>query len=308
MSEKTTHFIKNVPQQEMDGYYALFEKRANRSSVQQVKYLTFGNIVIKIENHIEHFVAPIETQLAYCISNTAEAYDYRFVIWKDDVNFLLADSVQVAAKLWFSLKNSDNSDIKIDLEENRVEAYNPNTRTYYLSWNTDPDDFVPKMGHLFVRQLYGVVATDEQRWVHAAAVGISDCGVLLCARGGGGKSTLAVSAMLNGFQYVADDYVILSKTEGGQLYAHSIYSTINLTPQMQNKMEGLKAKYMNNSYWQPHKQTLDIREHHDRFVKKLPIKAVVFPRINDFYPAAEHRFAILSYCQFLRLNLDNMNV
>jgi hypothetical protein len=161
-----------------------------------------------------------------------------------------------------------------------LSAYNSETKTYYFAQNEKFSiDIIRKMGHLFAVQINAMMKDSDMALVHAAAVGIDDKGVLICARGEGGKSTLSISAMLEGFQYVSDDYLILSKTD--QLYAHPIYSFTNIFPQTQAKMVGLKSKLMWDSYWRPQKQTLDISAHHDSFVKKLPIKAVIFPRIAD---------------------------
>jgi hypothetical protein len=135
------------------------------------------------------------------------------------------------------------------------------------------------MGHLFVKQLSNIALIHNQALVHSAAVGINNQGVLICARGGGGKSTLAISALLNGFQYVSDDYVIMRKAEDGQMYVYPIYSTINLFPSMQQQLKGLNAKIVHKSYWQPEKNTLEISAHHSQYVDKLPINTVIFPQI-----------------------------
>jgi hypothetical protein len=280
--EGNTHHIKNVSKKEMDGYYALIEKRAVKSCTGQVKYLTLGNLTLKIENCVEELATHIETQLAYCLKDEADSYDCTFFIWKDDVKSYVTDFAQGTPGLVLYQKNSNIHTIEIYTEENKLSAYNPETKTHYFSIGDFSVDLIRKMGHLFVKQLSDIAQmAADHALVHAAAVGIDDQGVLICARGGGGKSTLAVSAMLAGFQYVADDYVILSKTEAGQLYAHPIYSTINLFPSMQEQLDGLNAKFIHKSYWQPDKNTLDISAHHDRFVHQLPVNVVIFPQIGN---------------------------
>ena len=46
--------------------------------------------------------------------------------------------------------------------------------------------------------------------LHAAVIGRSGAGVLLAGRGGAGKSTLALACVGHGFDYVSDDYCLLS--------------------------------------------------------------------------------------------------
>jgi hypothetical protein len=306
-----TNYIKNISKEEIDNYYALFEKRANQNNgIAHIKYLRLGNVTVKIENYVPELVQPIETQLAYCISDKADSQDYTFFIWKDDVKSFVADFAKEATHLLFYPKNAEKPAIEISLPDNSLKAYNTETKSHYISSNNFPDDFVPKMGHLFVRELYSLAKTDNQSLVHAAAVGIDDNGVLLCARGGSGKSTLAVSALLDGFQYVADDYSILSRTAEG-VYAYPIYSTINLFPQMQAKMQHLQAEIMYPNYYQPLKNTLSIHAHHANFVKRLPIKAVIFPKIATVkFPSIEPMDkgkAIVQMIHSTMLQLDKTN-
>jgi hypothetical protein len=135
------------------------------------------------------------------------------------------------------------------------------------------------MGHLFVKQINKLSRTPEQMLIHSAAIGVDNKGVLIAAKGGGGKSTLAVSAMLGGFRFVAEDYVILNKTETG-LWAYPIYSTINIDPEMLVQMPNLKANILWNSWWKPEKLTVDISAHSNSFAEKLPVNAVIFPKID----------------------------
>lgn len=62
--------------------------------------------------------------------------------------------------------------------------------------------------------------------VHGGAVGVGGRGVLLIARGGGGKSTLSASCLLSGMDYVADDYVLVSAE--GPLRAVPMFSTLKM--------------------------------------------------------------------------------
>jgi hypothetical protein len=312
--EGTTNYIKNISKEEMDKYFLFFEKRAkktiNSTSKLYIKYLTLGNITIKIENYVPELIEPIETQLGYCLNDQADTYDKVFYILKDDIKSHVVDFAQDADKLYFIPKHSEKSMIAFNLKENEARAYNPETQTHYFVFHDYSIDIVRKMGHLFVRELYELAKTETQHLVHAAAVGINDFGVLLCARGGGGKSTLAISALLDGFQYVSDDYSIVSRTAEG-VYAYPVYSTINLYPLMQEKMPRLQAEIMYPSWWQPGKNTMSIHAHHGSFVNKLPIKAVVFPKIADVeLPSIEPMDkgkAIVQMIHSTLLQLDNVN-
>ena len=71
--------------------------------------------------------------------------------------------------------------------------------------------------------------------VHGAAVGADGRGVLLAARSGGGKSTLAASCLLSGMDYVADDYVLVNAE--GPLRAMPIFSTLAVNPDTKERLD-----------------------------------------------------------------------
>jgi len=97
--------------------------------------------------------------------------------------------------------------VEVDDKAGRIRAYDENTKTHYVAWrSTDVADLM-KDGHLFVQQLYRICNTPTRHLVHGAVAGISGNGVLFCARGGRGKSTLTVKALIDGFDYVSDDFL-----------------------------------------------------------------------------------------------------
>jgi hypothetical protein len=63
----------------------------------------------------------------------------------------------------------------------------------------------------------------EMATLHAAAIGRNGSGVLLAGRGGAGKSTLALACVGHGFDYVSDDYCLLSFDPEPR--AHNLYTT-----------------------------------------------------------------------------------
>ena len=137
-----------------------------------------------------------------------------------------------------------------------------------------------KEGHFFVQALFRILNLPTSSLVHGACVGLNGSGVLLCARGGGGKSTLTVKAMLEGFEYVSDDYMILDM-DRGNLYASPIYSFVALSPHMYNEMydDLNKAHFLGISSWKG-KYVLDISDYADRFRRHYPVKAMLFPEID----------------------------
>lgn len=137
-----------------------------------------------------------------------------------------------------------------------------------------------KEGHAMFQSFFHILNQPSYSFVHGACVGLEGTGVLMCARGGGGKSTLSVQAMLKGFDYVSDDYLIL-REEGDGLSASPIYSFITLSPEMYERMyDDLdRARFLGVSPWKG-KYIFDISAFADRFNRNYPVKALLFPEIN----------------------------
>ena len=138
-----------------------------------------------------------------------------------------------------------------------------------------------KDGHFFVQALFRVLNQDSCSLVHGACIGRNGNGILMCARGNGGKSTLSVMSMLRGFDFVSDDYLILEK-DGDGLFASPIYSFITLSPQMYERMfDDLdRARFLGISSWKG-KYVLDISGYGERFREHYPVKALLFPEITS---------------------------
>jgi hypothetical protein len=74
------------------------------------------------------------------------------------------------------------------------------------------------------RALFDTLATRlDMTTLHAAVIGRSGAGVLLAGRGGAGKSTLALACVGHGFDYVSDDYCLLSLHPEPRAY--NLYNT-----------------------------------------------------------------------------------
>ena len=137
-----------------------------------------------------------------------------------------------------------------------------------------------KEGHYFIQALFRILNLRSSSLVHGACVGQDGAGVLLCSRGGGGKSTLTVKALLKGFEYVSDDYLILDSS-AGNLNASPVYSFVALSPIMYEEMydDLNKAHFLGVSPWKG-KYVFDISGYEDQFRRHYPVKALLFPEID----------------------------
>ena len=173
-----------------------------------------------------------------------------------------------------------NPVVRINNIEGIISAFDAKNNVYYYGVkDLHPEEFI-KQGHIFVQIFNKILKTPNSHLVHGAVVGVDNKGVLLCAKGQRGKSTLAVLSMMQGFDYVSDDYLVLEK-EGAELYSYPIYSIITLSPRMYNELyHDLKGKFVSNNARRD-KYVIDINAYHQTFRDKYPIKVCMFPQIVD---------------------------
>lgn len=136
--------------------------------------------------------------------------------------------------------------------------------------------------HICALNFARLADTPTSVMIHGACVGVEGKGVLLCARGGRGKSTLTVTSLFKGFEYVSDDYMILKKGGDTILTASPIYSSTALTPEIYDRLydcmgptrfiglNGRMNKYM-----------LDVSGWRDQVRWNYPVHACLFPEITS---------------------------
>lgn len=151
---------------------------------------------------------------------------------------------------------------------------------YYGTSSYEPDRWL-REGHVFVQMLFRILnSLPNASLVHGACLGLNGHGLLMCARGNRGKSTLAITALLKGFEYVSEDYLIL-QSENGCLTASPIYSIVTLSPQMYDALyqDFGKARFVGVSSWKG-KYVFDITGYSDALRRHYPVRACLFPDID----------------------------
>lgn len=134
--------------------------------------------------------------------------------------------------------------------------------------------------HVFALNFARLVDTPLSAMIHGACVGVAGKGVLLCARGGRGKSTLTVTSLFQGFEYVSDDYMVLKKEVGQALTASPIYSSTALTPEIYDKLyDCLGPSRFIGLNGRMNKYMLDISGWRAQVRRDYPIHACFFPEI-----------------------------
>lgn len=112
--------------------------------------------------------------------------------------------------------------------------------------------------------------------LHGAVVGVNGRGVLLAAHGGGGKSTLSVSCLLAGMDFVADDYFLVNTH--GPLYAMPIETIVKLHADMMEQLTpAMPIVWTDIS--RNNKKIMDASGY--EFSKALSVEAIICPKIEN---------------------------
>lgn len=264
------------------------------------KYIDLGVKVIRIVSYDKEFLPHIERQMTYVLRDSADHYDETLVIFRvDDINAVaraLDDKFDPKKNMrlrldmlyskWrypsISIFDDDYSAVNPVISINGyacvIEAHDKSAHTYYYGVkDLAPEEFI-KQGHCFVQPINNLIKTNTVNIAHGAIIGFNNNGLLMCARGQRGKSTLTVHAMMHDFEYVSDDYQILENKDG-QLLSYPIYSIITLSPTMYSELyDDLKGKFVSNNA-RKDKYVINIAGYHDQFRKAYPIRLCLFPEI-----------------------------
>lgn len=124
--------------------------------------------------------------------------------------------------------------------------------------------------------LHACLSRHGLQLIHAAAVGTASGCAILAGQGGSGKSTTAIACVIDGMNYVADDYCLLG--EGPR--AHSLYNSAKLDWDAVDRMPEIRSA-ISSAQAGDEKALLFVHEYlADQVQASLPIKALLVPRIT----------------------------
>lgn len=115
--------------------------------------------------------------------------------------------------------------------------------------------------------------------VHAGAVGTEHGGVLLVGKGGSGKSTSALAALVSNMSYVGDDYCVVTAEPAP--FAYTLYNSAKVTPTSLELVPSLHALVTPNTLRVNDKSILFLDgAYAEKIVHGVPLKAILLPRVT----------------------------
>lgn len=207
------------------------------------------------------------------------AVDATFIWWEDSIDSYrlnhfahLKDFEQFSRHIF--RVSDDYGYLEIVYNELKGADYR-NNKYFFLTLPSSKHQKWPIIGHPFVKHVFMWAQRHNLLVLHAAAVGIDGHGVLIAGHGGAGKSTLACSCLTEDYDYISDDYCLLSNV--GSRTVYPIYTDVSLHPDSYAKLPMLKPFEI--LPMQGDKPSFAIGE--NRIKPSLPVEAVILPQITD---------------------------
>lgn len=127
--------------------------------------------------------------------------------------------------------------------------------------------------------LHWCLERDGAQLLHAAAVGTDDGAVLITAKGGMGKSTTALTGLVHGMSYAADDYLAVRLQPEPSVC--SLYSTAKLNAEDVERFPQLRPHVANLETMNgEEKAVMRLYPHFEsQIMRTMPLRAVLTPRV-----------------------------
>jgi hypothetical protein len=126
--------------------------------------------------------------------------------------------------------------------------------------------------------LHWILERTGAQLLHAAAVGDERGAVLITGRGGVGKSTTALTSLVHGLSYAADDYLAVRLDPEPRVY--SLYSTAKLNAEDIEKFPKLAPHVTNLQSLQGEKAVMHLYPTFEsQILRAMPLRAVLTPQV-----------------------------
>lgn len=197
-------------------------------------------------------------------------------IWEDDIAYVASLSMVPEEERIIHYHQNEDYHIFYPGAKNRLSVRdNRNRETYVLlpSGEGFPRSYSNKP---FVNEIQWWL-WEESLLVHGAAVAAGGKGALITAPSGKGKSTLALACLLLGMDYVAEDYVLISRN--GPLTGSPVFSTGNLVPDTLELLPELKRHIL---YFDDErgKYLIDLSEYSRQFLDGISLDCIIYPNLT----------------------------
>ena len=136
----------------------------------------------------------------------------------------------------------------------------------------------------------------EGTMLHSGAVSLSGKALLLSGKGGSGKSTIALACLLDGMDYLGDDYVVVRGKK--DIAVSSLYRSLKLAGDALARFPALRESPANPGFSQAEKAVIFLRESSaGKVVCGSSLQGIVIPEISG---TADSSFSRISAAEGFR--------
>ena len=209
---------------------------------------------------------------SYLITPVLKEYrqpDAVFYYWTEDCSVFKPSGTDGAKGVWIS--SDDTGYMRVTSDQEMLGTDLLRSRYYHCRKPVAETDYMIH-GHSMAPIFGRWAVQNDLLLLHSACVGTEGKGVMIAARAGGGKSTLAISCLLGDFDFVSDDYILVTQT--GPLRAMPLYKVIGINQDMAAILKPdlpvmrIEPKRENKLYLDASKFT---------FREELPVGAIIYP-------------------------------
>ena len=243
------------------------------SSILETRWLLVAGVLVKLECRNPVLLRYIDIQLACCFVRDADTPDAVLRLWAGNIAACLPP-ISPGQKI--HIVKDHVQALVVDQDKGRLYAFDKERNTGYFCLQDSSDQSVTAQGYLLYQLLYSLAKLRGRLMLHGASFGYENKGVLICGGSGHGKSTLALSSLLENCQYVSDDHLMLTR-DSNITRAWPVYSVASLYEPILLRIPELRL----NQRWLKDysKHVFDISAYHSQFCFGLPIKALIFPHL-----------------------------
>lgn len=152
-----------------------------------------------------------------------------------------------------------------------------------VSWVSDRDRMhLDERARPFHRMLAVAMGDRDVQFAHAGLVAVAGKGALFVGKGGSGKSTSSLICLLEGMDYLGDDFVGISTTGPGCHLGHSLYSSAVIGLDHTDRYPALAASARPGYHAHEVKSLVNLsRLAGGRLASEVEIRAVILPRVTN---------------------------
>jgi len=153
---------------------------------------------------------------------------------------------------------------------------------HIVAWMADCDSMhLDERARPFHRMLAVAMGDRDVQFAHAGLVAADGKGALFVGKGGSGKSTSCLTCLLEGMDFLGDDFVGVSSTEAGQHLGHSLYASAVVGLDHTDRYPVLAEEARPGRHPYETKSLVDLSGlGGGRLLSEVDLRAVVLPRVT----------------------------